>query len=463
VEAVWNGGLDENAVSRGGMYTALSAANDALFAIRHNNVIIGDAETTKRAETIAVMMQGASLASIALNFDKGYVVDEDTDLGTLQYSNREEIRDAAVAKLTEAAALAGANTFTTDPAWTNGVAYTNLQIQKIANTLAALTLAYYPRDDAEAGTEVNWTQVRTFAAAGMSSGTPVDFTFVGDGCNAWCHETLVWMNSLDTGRMWTRVAHLLDPATQMDPYPLSTGNAQPNSPDHRLGDGSFGVASMQSGFSNVPRTANAGTDFAYSRQGAIFRPDRGFYHQSNIGHIRYDLSGVQNPGTSIYGGFGPAPALNASINDLLWAEADLRIGGAANILEAVNLINKTRVGRGNLPAATIASAVGAPADGPCMSNGLKSKDGSACSIWSMLLYENEIELLGLGPAPYYNQRHLPVVLSTTWDPVAPKVRFIQGLLPGTPREMPVPAKELGVKGEALYTWGGASPAKSPTP
>jgi hypothetical protein len=220
---------------------------------------------------------------------------------------------------------------------------------------------------------------------------------------------------------------------------------------------------MQSGFSNVPRTANAGTDFAYSRQGAIFRPDRGFYHQSNIGHIRYDLSGVQNPGTSIYGGFGPAPALNASINDLLWAEADLRIGGAANILEAVNLINKTRVGRGNLPAATIASAVGAPADGPCMSNGLKSKDGSACSIWSMLLYENEIELLGLGPAPFYNQRHLPVVLSTTWDPVAPKVRFIQGLLPGTPREMPVPAKELGVKGEALYTWGGASPAKSPTP
>jgi len=33
---------------------------------------------------------------------------------------------------------------------------------------------------------------------------------------------------------------------------------------------------------------------------------------------------------------------------------------------------------------------------------------------------------------------------------------------GTPREMPVPAKELGVFGQALYTWGGATP-NSPTP
>ena len=57
----------------------------------------------------------------------------------------------------------------------------------------------------------------------------------------------------------------------------------------------------------------------------------------------------------------------------------------------------------------------------------------------------EIELLGLGPSPYYWRRRT------------------DGLLEGTPREMPVPAKELGVKGEALYTWGGTGPANSTTP
>jgi hypothetical protein len=463
VEAVWSGGLDESAISRGGFYTSLSAANDALFAIRKNNVIITDAATTKRAETVAVLMQGASLAALSMNFDQGYIVDENTDLAGLDYSNRKEMRDAAIAKLTEAATLAGANTFTTDPAWTNGVGYTNLQIQKIANTLAAMTVAYYARDDAEATSSVNWTQVATLTAAGMSSGTPVDLTFVGDGCSAWCHETLVWMNSLDTGRMWTRVAHLLDPATQKDPYPLATGNPQPNSADKRLGDGSWATSGQVAGFNNVPKTANAGTDFAFSKSGAIFRPDRGFYHQSNIGHVRYDLTGKNDP-TGIYFGFGPVPAINATVNDLLRAEAAIRIGGAANLLLASQLIDKTRVGRGGLSSSASAiGAVGAPSDGPCMSNNLKAKDGTACSLWSMLLYENEIELLGMGPAPYFNQRHLPNVLSTTWDPVAPKARFVQGLLPGTPREMPVPAKELGVKGQALYTFGGSSPDKSTTP
>jgi len=328
--------------------------------------------------------------------------------------------------------------------------------------MAAMTLAWYARDDSE-NAATNWTQVQTLTAAGMTTGET--FSAVGDGCTAWCHETLVWMNSLDTGRLWTRVAHFLDPATQKDPYPLATGNPQPNSPDARLGNGTFGVASMVAGFGNKPKDAGAGTDFAWSSQGAIFRPDRGFYHQSNIGHIRYDLSGVQSPTTSIYGGFGAAPAINSTLNDLLRAEALLRLGGAANVLTAAQLINKTRVTRGNLSDATaFVATVGAPSDGPCMADGRLAKNGGACTLWSLLLYENEVELLGLGPSPYYNQRHLPNLLATAgWDATAPRARYIQGLIPGTPREMPVPAKELGVKGEALYTFGGSNPDKSTPP
>ena len=112
----------------------------------------------------------------------------------------------------------------------------------------------------------------------------VDFVFIGDGCAAWCHEILTWFDAFDTGRVHARLANMMDPATQVTPYPAG-GNPKPNSPDKRLGDGSFGDASIVSGFGTYPKTANAGTDFVWSRD-EIFRPSRGSYHQSNIGHIR---------------------------------------------------------------------------------------------------------------------------------------------------------------------------------
>ncbi len=402
-----------------GMYSAISSATDVLKAIRINKQVINNTSDTKRAETISQLMLGAGLSYIALNYDKGYIVDENADPATLTYSNRKALRDAAVAKLQDAATMAKANTFTTPAAWTNGVTYTNVQIAQIANTLSAMTLAYYARTAAE-NAAVNWGQVLTFTQAGMSSGTPVDFVFVGDGCVAWCHEILVWFDGVDGGRVHTRIANMLDPVTQKTPYPAG-GNSRPNAPDKRLGDGSFGDASLVDGFGTIPKTANGGTDFLWSRD-EIFRPSRGSYHQSNIGHVRYDLSKNQDPG-GIYGGFGPAPVVTAGQSDLLWAEALIRSGGALGT--AATLINKTRVTRGGLAPASAGDGV----------SGLTDE----------LAYEMEIELLGLGAAPYYWRRRT------------------DGLIAGTPRDMPVPAKELGVKGEALYTWGGTGPANSTPP
>ena len=107
---------------------------------------------------------------------------------------------------------------------------------------------------------------------------------------------------------------------------------------------------------------------------------------------------------------------------LFRSEASLRGGDLAT---AVTLINKTRVGRGGLAPAAAGDGVA----------GLTTKLG----------YENEIELLGLGAATYYWRRRNDLLLA------------------GTPHEMPVPAKELGVKKEALYTWGGAGALNSVAP
>jgi hypothetical protein len=402
-----------------GYYRSLGLANQVLRAIRVNGKSINGPSDTKRAETVAELMRGAALSGIAMNYDKGYALNEESDLAALTYVDRKAVRDSALAAFDRAIALAGANSFTTPSGWANGPTYTNTQIAKIANTMAAYLIANWPRDAAEAAT-ADWARVATYAGAGMSSGGRFDYVFEGDG-DTWYPEFLAWFNAMDTGRLSTRVAALLDPATQTHPYP-SGGNPQPNSPDKRLGDGSFGNASMVGGFGNVPKTANAGTDFAWSSQ-EIFNVSRGMYHQSNIAHIRYDLTGTQSP-SGAYAGRGPAVVFSAAQNDLLLAESLLRRN--TNLAQAATLINNTRVTRGGLSAAA-------------------AGDGQA-ALLTKWQYEMEIEVLGLGPASYYHRR-----------------RAVNGLLPGTPREMPVPAKELGVFGQPLYTFGGTGLANSPTP
>lgn len=468
-----------------GMYSTLSAANDALKAIRTGGIVIGDATRTKRAETIAQLMQGASLAYIALNYDQGYPIDETTDVLTVARVSRRDMKIKAKAALDAAIALANANTFTTPASWTNDAeSYSNTDIAKIANTLAAMLLAWYPRDATEAATAsvVNWAEVETYAAAGMSSGgSTLTFAFVGDGCTAWCQWAMPFFTDWSSGRVSTRLAHFLDPKTQMDPYPLGVGSPQPSSPDLRLGDGSFGNSDLVPVYDNVPKTAAAGTDFAYSFTAEVFRPDRGYYHQSNIGISRWDESGVQNTELQ-WGGFGYSPVITHHINHLLWAEALLRQGKVG----AAALINATRVTRGGLPAASEVDLTGTPDDGPCMADdprtagvsndGVLAKNGGLCTRWSKLLYELEIELLQLGPAHFWHHRHLPVVQATAWErasgcvPVNPcpnrqtnAVRYIQGLIPGTAREIPVPAKELAITSEAFYTFGGATPKGTQTP
>jgi len=387
--------------------------------------------------------------------------------------HRDVVRDSAVSKLHQAAALAAANSFTTDEAWANGVVYTNLDIEKIAYSMAAMTLAWYPRDATEAAT-VDWAAVETDAAKGMSTGTPVDWHAQGDGGVSWANEFMGWFEAIDTGHLNQRVAHFLDPDNNIDPYRIGYDPAQPNSPDARMGDGSFGNSETADNFTTIPLTANGGSDFSYEQFGEWMRPDRGFYAQGNIGHVRFDASRTQ-ASNDVYFQYGELPGLGYHLNDLVWAEALIRQGGAANLIAAAALIDGTRVGRGGLSsAAGYIANVGAPTDGPCMANNVLAKDGTACTLWSVLLYENEIETLGFGPAPYWNQRHLPNVAATNWEQSLPGAicngatppciwngaRWIQGLLTGTPREMPVPYKELGVKGEALYTWGGLNPANS---
>jgi starch-binding outer membrane protein, SusD/RagB family len=407
IEAMWYG-----------YYSALSSANDVVKAIRVNNLVITDAATTKMVETMGLLAQGLSLSGIALNYDQGFIVDYNTDLKTLQFSPAADVRDAALAKLDEVIANASANTFDVPAEFfgSPGVSYDNVKIGQLANTAAARLLAYFPRNAAQ-NAAVDWARVAGYASKGISSGTSFSLTFHQDACNTWCDFLKVWSNDMTTMRLHTRIAHLMDPATQPDPWNIA-GNTNPNSPDKRLGDGTLRIGGPYAGLiaAYPDTTGKGGTDYVWSFDQEAQRKDRGAWHQSAVGQIRYDsltTCGDNPQGEAT--GEGDAVMILAAENDLIWAEALIR-QPSPDLATAATLINKTRVGRGGLTPATAGDA----------------------NLLDELQYEQDVELPGSNIAPFYNQRR------------------IDKLEPLTPHEMPVPAKELGVLQEGLYTCGGAA-------
>ena len=158
------------------------------------------------------------------------------------------------------------------------------------------------------------------------------------------------------------------------------------------------------------------TDMVYV-EAINFRPDRGLYHFSQYLYRRYAYMNAT--------GAGPLPWILKAENDLIIAEALIRTGG--DKARAAELINITRVGRGGMPALT-----GAEPDQVLL---------------DAIMHEQMIELFSTnGGQPFYDRRRRPDD-DGSFDPYS-------GLQPGTPKQFPVPARELNVLGMELYTFGG---------
>src|SRR2546426_585922 len=74
-----------------GYYSSLSAANDVVTAIRKKGLVITDAKTTKMVETMGVLVQALCLSQISLMSDKGFFVDENSDLTSLTFSTKKPL------------------------------------------------------------------------------------------------------------------------------------------------------------------------------------------------------------------------------------------------------------------------------------------------------------------------------------------------------------------------------------
>jgi hypothetical protein len=408
-----------------GYYTVLSSANDVIRAIDAGLCFDDDCDVddtqTSRNKAIAKMLQGMALAGLAMSYDKAFVVDETTDLTNptaIDFNTREEVRDAALASFDAAFAEAAEGDWTTDPEWSgvgSGNEYTPTQIRQLIRTMQAELIAMFPRNAAENG-QADWARVATLSSQGISSGAAFDYEYFVDVSGRECGDldcVKTWGNSIGTMRVDTRVAAMLA-SNHRNPWPDPAGNPCPTvSADKRVGDGSWGPSDDFNGYATKAATASAGSDFACSGV-AIFPPARGQYHQSNLQHIRYNFLAYRGENLPEFDGTGQDPMYTRQMNDLLWAEGLIRSNGDKAL--AASKINNSRVGRGGLPAI--------------------SGSASTAELLAALQYEQEIEFMGQGPTPFYNRRRL------------------DGLITGTPRHLPVPAKELDVLVREVYTFGG---------
>jgi len=379
-------------------YAALVSSNLALLALDAGVEIGTGGADNKMVEVASKFMQGATLSYIALFFDQGYAIDETTDPDAIALEGRAAVQAAALAKLDEVIAAAGSNAFKLPNTFLNFDGWTNIQLAKVANTLAARTIAYYGRNSAE-NTAANWAKVVAYAREGISKAPGFDPSIEGNNDNWWDGYKAIGSEYSTWVRVDQRVVCMMDP-TQPCRYP-NTGSLPPaGGPDSRM-------------------TGAGVTRADYLYQSAIpHNPARGIYHFSHIGHQRYDYTSDTQPGAYL----GTLPFIIQAENDLLLAEGLIRSNGSK--IEAATLINKTRVGRGKLGALT----------------GAESNQ----VLLDAIFYERDIELMGSsGNVPFYDMRRTDRIQA------------------GTPRHFPVPAKELEVIGEAIYTFGGSGPALAP--
>jgi hypothetical protein len=346
---------------------------------------------------LAELTQGLTMGNIALIFDQGWAADETMEL-PIPVENvmpYGQLAEAAVSKLD--AVIAG----TQGASWVlpqsvlpiDGITLTAENIGKLANTMAARILAYTPRNATE-NAAVDWNRVLQYAEKGISSGTPFDFSIVEDNGTIWWDGYKAYGNYGPWLRVSMRVMHEMNPNL---PEKYTTCSSIPED---------------AAGFTD-DRYA---TDFTYI--GTIpFACARGAWHFSNWEHSRYGEKAT-NGDVSWYSGTftGAAPMVLAAENDLLWAEALVRTGGDLTLAAAK--VNNTRVGRGGLPPVA----------------------ADANALLDAIHYEQDVELLTTGAGlQWFNRRR------------------IDGLQPGTPRHLPVPAKELEIDQLPIYTFGGAAP------
>ena len=396
-------------------YGTLGAANDAIRAFKSGVVLPeGQAETDKYTR-LAQFSQAASLMNLALAFDKAFIVDETTDPAKAAptFSDYKTVSQAAVDKWTALIAAENGKSDSYDPSvlpLTVGP-LTSSRLARLANTFAALTMAYTPRNAADVA-KVDWAKVLQFANNGIgqsNAGAPFDVVVIGD-YNNWYSNLVDVGNAPSWMRVDLRLINRMDPNT---PTKMTTTTPPPK---------------------GTSADARFGTDYQY-KVPIPGNPARGIYMLSPYYHARYFDHSTDSPTEEDT----PVPYILAAESDLVRAEALIRTNGDLNL--AATLINNTRVTRGNLAPATAA-------------------DGGT-KLLSYIEYERDVELTNTNDWDLYRRRHVDGLQPGTVHhlPVPAKELETDGLPVYTFGGVGKPAESISSLPNAMFTRVFSAPTK----
>lgn len=380
-----------------GNYASISSANDVLGAINNDDIkwVESGVDKTPQVKASAHFLRGLSYGYLGLLFEKGFIVDENTDLSQkLPFVSYQELINQAITDLDAAIKIANSNDFTITDNFINGIMPTSAELIKISNSFKARFIVQSARNLDETNA-IDWNTVKTLAENGITQ----DFGPTGDNGVLWWSLAYIFSDSPNGwgdfgGRLDMRVVNLLDPS-QPKFYPAKSGevleNPEMTTADARVGDGK---------------------DFEF-RSEIKFFPARGQFHFSHYIYTRYKNDVNFSDGADSK----QIKSFMLEDNRLLLAEAQARLDQLGSAVTTVN--ESSRVTRGNLtPLATSASKT---------------------EIIDAIFYERYIELFNSGCGTGFFDR-----------------RRTNQLQIGTFRHFPVPATELQVLQEELYTFGGVT-------
>lgn len=364
-----------------------------------NDIIRFDAEGNdwgdvdgEKALAAAYLLKGISQGYLSYIYDQGYIVDYDSDLLTLEFVDYKALLAAAVANLNEAITRYDGNAGLTFDYITDA-SLSNTEASALAHTYAARFIAGNARTGAER-TATDWASVKSHTEKGLQADySPTsDENIVYNGQHSW-NTFVVDGDGAAYLPVDLQVTNLADPSSPKV-YPAA-GILDPITTD----DARFGLFAGDA----------VQHDFEYTPSIGWLREDRNRSIFSNYTYQRYAYDyATTNTGN-------PMHILTAAENNLLLAEAELHLGNNDACMAAINAGD--RVNRGNLPALT---------------------DNSFEALAQAIYYENIVGLHSNGAA-------IGLAYMRRWD----------RMQEGSYLQLPVPASELEVVVQPLYTFGGA--------
>ncbi len=356
------------------LHRTLASVRDALVAIDEGAELGEGGADTDRAVAFGKFLQGMALGQLAVLFDAAFIVDETTDVETVELSPHPEVLEAALVKLEEAIALAEGAEFTIPAEW---VGFKEPMDPDRLARLARSQRARYRIGAARSPgdrTAVDWSSVLADARNGITR------SWVGYYDSDW-ETNWAWdMLKLFAGShpAWARLDYrTIGPAdasgaweawigaapSEREPFPIDTD-------DRRITGGS---------------PTSDGT-YARYREETLFRPNRGLDHFSHYWDGRWahllEAEGV-----------GDHPDFPVKELDFIRAEALFRLGDRAAAME---IVNASREG-GELPRFDDPAGT-APGGERCVP---QLADGSCGGLFDALKYEKRIELYHYGPFTEY--------------------------------------------------------------